>query len=574
MVSTIIERATSALPSDNNKDRILYAGAIEIDAAIVGAGIAGLAAADDIAEAGFRVAVYEADDEIGGRIPYRQVPRLGWPLAPGPMRGSDHQRELNRLVKKLGLRKAQFDFSESTSFLLRGLRMSARGMKSGICSHCGTALSFPYALTIDEQAVGNSPDGLVQLAIKRTLKDLTFPALTREQAASVVTRIEKLNLSIGNWKILSDDYWQLIQEYGQLSGKPLYMFGFWNILQRYLSSEGYQLVHDAFGYESISSNWNAAEAAWWFAKDFDPTQKWFTLRDGFQELPRRLEERIRKRGIKLALKHRLTRLTPLNGGSKWRLEFETESGEMTAVIARRVILALPRGPLEKLYVDHPGWRKFKAECLSAVQPHPLFKVSLIYESPWWSKYDVPGGESGRVFTDLPLRQVYYFGWQRARSKRDWVTVMGYSDDRFVEYWSAFEEGPPHFRQPVDWNSMSRQEQDDLLHINGRYGTSTRMIDDIRQQLAQIHGVPPYEIPEPVIGVYMDWERKAGAGWHTWQVGFKAWEIARRVRKPFSDTELYICGESYSRDQGWIEGSLKSAREVAREVIDSLHSRSL
>ena len=34
-------------------------------------------------------------------------------------------------------------------------------------------------------------------------------------------------------------------------------------------------------------------------------------------------------------------------------------------------------------------------------------------------------------------------------------------------------------------------------------------------------------------------------------------------KPHEDKEIYICGESYSMKQGWIEGSLKTEFKVIK-----------
>ena len=63
------------------------------DVIVIGAGIAGLAAARTLAEAGLRVALIEARDRVGGRI--YTVPAVEGELAGGAGRGV-HPRSARR----------------------------------------------------------------------------------------------------------------------------------------------------------------------------------------------------------------------------------------------------------------------------------------------------------------------------------------------------------------------------------------------------------------------------------------------------------------------------------------------
>ncbi len=38
----------------------------------------------------------------------------------------------------------------------------------------------------------------------------------------------------------------------------------------------------------------------------------------------------------------------------------------------------------------------------------------------------------------------------------------------------------------------------------------------------------------------------------------------RIRKPFQDANLYICGESHSTDQGWVVGALNTVEHVLED----------
>ena len=75
----------------------------DADVLVVGAGIAGLAAAERLAAAGRRVLVLEARDRIGGRIHTAHDPELDIPVELGAEFVHGHPAELMALIRRLGL---------------------------------------------------------------------------------------------------------------------------------------------------------------------------------------------------------------------------------------------------------------------------------------------------------------------------------------------------------------------------------------------------------------------------------------------------------------------------------------
>src|SRR5436309_14652433 len=69
--------------------------------AIVGAGIAGLAAAREITQAGGQAVVFEADDRVGGRI--KTVRRNGFTFDPGAFIYLGSYRQATDMMLELGL---------------------------------------------------------------------------------------------------------------------------------------------------------------------------------------------------------------------------------------------------------------------------------------------------------------------------------------------------------------------------------------------------------------------------------------------------------------------------------------
>jgi len=72
------------------------------------------------------------------------------------------------------------------------------------------------------------------------------------------------------------------------------------------------------------------------------------------------------------------------------------------------------------------------------------------------------------------------------------------------------------------------------------------------------------VPAPYAAAYYDWSGDPyGGGYNLWKVHAKSWEVSHAIVQPVADLPLYICGEAYSTDQGWIEGALETAEDVLR-----------
>jgi hypothetical protein len=39
---------------------------------------------------------------------------------------------------------------------------------------------------------------------------------------------------------------------------------------------------------------------------------------------------------------------------------------------------------------------------------------------------------------------------------------------------------------------------------------------------------------------------------------------RQIHKPVAGEDVFICGEAYSNNQGWVEGALQTAEHVLRD----------
>jgi hypothetical protein len=412
--------------------------------------------------------------------------------------------------------------------------------------------------------------------------------------------------------------WQAIKQHTTFHQQPLFRIGFWDLVQSSLSNEAFKLVEDGLGYHSIIGTWNAAEAVPWFLADFS-VDRYLSLMggmsrliecllNGFIEASNDAWDRAVGRHELIHLGHILKMLskvdTAVPGESLYKLEFdchdaksaeapEAYSGRFTGtqrtVYAKQVVLALPKGALRGLQFGGIG-QKETAEfhaMMEAVTAHPLVKIFSVYSKPWWSECRsalrharcrnafVSNGRGPfatcKLFTDLPLRMLYYHGPECRQSKggggstprSGHTMIMAYCDARHAAYWDSLNRLKVHRFCPV-WNKLSELEQEVVL----RYGVSDLFEQRFREQLDRYH--ERYESgkgrSQPELILYMNWAHAPyHGGWHSWNLvrdpGLTPANVRSRMRQPFPEEAIYVCGEAFSQDQGWIEGALRTAEAV-------------
>jgi hypothetical protein len=446
------------------------------DVAIVGGGIAGLYAAWRLKEAWngqstgkgdaasrkalddlklgsggkLEVVILEQDPMLlGGRLRSTELPfPHGSVIAEvGAMRLTTRHRLLRRLLKELKIQTVPFEGNGfSTRYFLRGKHFGSSDIE-----HYNKE-NFPYHFRTGEER--KSPDDLLLLVLEHTLHELS---LDDEAGPEALMVLEKLRGKHSRGSMTHRE-WEQIRTHGLVTGKVrLRDIGMWNLIHHYLSPEAAQFVEDGFGYESIIGNWNVSDAIPWFISDFSPGQTYETVVNGFSHLVNRLakefEEDIKKDDpfqCNVLLNRRVTKvskgqkegeaqvlcLSTEKAHPEYKHKYENRmhdffdeqptteqppTGKRT-LHARLVILALPKWPLEHLDLGDiapPGSenREKWQTRLNEVRPHRLVKIVHGYRDAWWHKADNHKGAGSRIFTDLPLRQAYYFD-------REWLEERG------------------------------------------------------------------------------------------------------------------------------------------------------
>lgn len=489
----------------------------DLDVAVVGGGVAGAYVAYRLGtrRPDWSIGLFEGSDRIGGRLLSLRFPGVvGVRAELGGMRYRTSQPLVSGLVEEFGLETRPFlTLHDDNRFFLRGARW-----RLGDPHGAGTV----YRL--DEAERGLSPGELLFAAFERIVPGAST---------------------------LNDEEWLAVKRKYRFRARLLREWSLGEVLAAVLTEEGLRYVVDGFGYATLLDERNAADAIPWVLIETRPESENRTLVDGMERLPRELAARLAASGAQVLLGRQLLGFEPAGARADgFRLHFDGWPG----VTAGRVVLAVPRRSLERIRDRTPllGSSEFES-LIGSVTGHAAAKLSFAYERPWWREVRFEGM---RAVSDLSLSKTYYFDQRDGRgSGGPALLLASYSDGPSRDAWcslSARSRFPP---DPEPLDSEWRWK---------RYAASAEQIVEAQRQLRDLHQTR--ETPDPIASAFVDWGVDPfGAAWHVWNPGVRSWEVIARIVQPLPGLEIFVCGESYSWSQGWVEGALESAEQVVDKL---------
>ena len=515
-----------------------------IDVAIVGAGVSGLYSAwrlkSDAGQPGrtLNVHVFEGSERVGGRLLSVKPPFVNDTFVElGGMRFTEAHVLMCGLARALGLASGELpDANANNIAYLRGQRLKMSDLTDPD--------RIPYV--IDES-----------LRNRESLSNLVAVAAVRSLGPAFKELLD-IDLTLETLESVTAEHWRTIGERGSFEGKPLYETPLRYILERTLGHGAVQLLQDSLGYDCILWTWSAADGFPFNLTDMRSAVRHMHLVDGFSALPRRLHEKVLALGVNVQLNTRVRSVedTLLPDGTTG-IAFTTvdDNGTEALSVARKLILAMPRRSIELLDRKGPLFDSrgagFKS-LLESVSPVPLFKIALCYENCWWEKV-VGGGSNGKSVTDLPMRQVYY--WKVNPHDQQGVVLI-YDGGLTKSYWEQLDNAAAPKPQV---KLTGRKEGVDLW---ADYAAPSRIIFEAHRQLLELHGLPESEVPAPYAAACMSWNRDPfGGGAHFWNMGVRSHEVAEQILHPIERCPIYLCGEAWSHEQGWVEGALATSEAM-------------
>jgi monoamine oxidase len=575
--STPIQKSSTNLKNIKLEYDIPSNKAIEV--AIIGAGVSGLYSAyrltkdENTALPADQIQIFEMSNRIGGRLESVQLPGMTITGELGGMRYLTSQKIVTSLIQnvfKEELKHVDFPMGNDANLFgyFRKQRIKMNAWE--IAQEKGEKLETHYYL--NEKDLGYSPN---QLFNKLIYDVLIADPWFEMHFGQYIEKISKYDYSFK----ITREQWNIIKPKltyhfpGPYSGMKVNDIGFWNLIKDQVSQEGFNFLADAGGYYSNTINWNAAEALPYMIGDFSSsTVTYRTIEGGYDLIAYALADAyLKEKGANIWMGNRLVTFDKQTSGKyKYKLKFFHEKSKTIWTLeTNKIILAIPRRSLELLdqnnfFFDKDTQEVFQKNIASVIK-EPSLKILMGFEEPWWIEdfktYD------GHSITDLPIRQCYYFGVDQNDSHS--LLLGSYNDMRSVTFWQGLTKSQTKGESNLKLftpRATKRIKGDEFKSRLLENQATQVMVDEAMNQIRELHGRP--EIPYPYVTWYKDWSQDPfGGGYHAWKSNYDIAKTMAYMRNPNPKESIYICGEAYSDQQGWVEGAFCVAERMLEDYFN-------
>ena len=279
-----------------------------------------------------------------------------------------------------------------------------------------------------------------------------------------------------------------------------------------LNENEVELITDTMGYISELLDYNAYNAINTLKNDFDLVDnEFYVLAGGLEKIINKLENILIGRGVQIFNNHLLKNFTDnKNSNYSKKAIIETFKGQKK-INCNNIYFTVKKSDYMKIKYFKPNISLFR----SSVTEGNLMRIYAKYptkkDKSWFD--DIP-----KVITDNPILYIIPI------SIKDGLIMISYSDKYFADFW------------------------DNL-------GGDKEILKMLNFFLKKIF--PKKNIPKPEWITTHFWK----GGVHYWKPKVDSTIIKTRFENLYFQNNIYICGETYSNNQGWIEGSLKSVKEI-------------
>ena len=272
----------------------------------------------------------------------------------------------------------------------------------------------------------------------------------------------------------------------------------------------------AFAYDAEFIRLNAYACLKMFRDDLLSEPQYYVLKCGLSRVIQKMKECIEASdNIEIRFNQTVTDV-------KDKRVFVKQGDQVVKYSAMHVVCAIPYLALRQL----PYFKEIQE--IHSVKPISLCRIYAKYPvkdgKPWFQDLE-------KTATDNYLRYIIPIS-------EDQGVIMYYSDLYIADMWR-------------NWSNVS----DEIL------------IQMIHKELHSLY--PSKDIPLPTKIQTCHWK----TGVHAWRPNFDFEAMSRKMIQPTQDS-VYVIGETYSRNQDWMEGCLETGDRCLRKLLGKKSSRTL
>lgn len=262
-----------------------------------------------------------------------------------------------------------------------------------------------------------------------------------------------------------------------------------------------------FPYKSEISTMRADIALESLRQTMGSSEGFYVVKEGFSSLANKMKADLVKRKVVFYYNHKVVHIT---GNT---LHFKGES----PMKGKKIILAIPSEALKSISPFHnlPG--------LKHIAMKPLLRTYGVFQPKAWF-HGIP-----RTITDSPLRHIIPIDSKKG------IIMTSYTDAEDTKPWTR------------------------ILESKGEIALQNAIMKKTREVF------PELTIPNPMVFKAHHW--KYGCSY--WLPGLydvKKESVHLMNPLPAAYPNVYVCGESYSLKQAWIEGAIEHSEEMLEKYI--------
>ena len=310
---------------------------------------------------------------------------------------------------------------------------------------------------------------------------------------------------------------KIINKLKKINSNILKKYTFKELCYKYFNKKYINKIINYFGYKAEFEILNSYNAIKIFKKNFIEN-KFYYLKEGLSEICNRLSKECLKNNIKIKLNSLVNNISKFN--DSYKIEINDKD-----YYCNNLILAIKKNDLLKFKILKPI-----NNILNSVKSAPLLRIYAYYpinkldNSVWFSKLN-------KIVTNTKLKFIIPI------NKKYGIIMISYTD---------YRDTIPFIKD----NKIKNNNEN---------------INIINNELKKIFNI---DIPNPIKLHSYYWIR----GCHYWKKNYDSDIISKNIINPIHN--IYICGETYSLNQAWIEGALETSKKVIKKINElfiSLHN---